>query len=86
MNFTIVCNRYIEDNVVAQYVAFYIFSAYNLNALWRCSFMQHFNSAIDTFNVDFENIDKIVADVKQILKDQYSLEIVQEKQLKLKEI
>ena len=48
--------------------------------------MQHFNSAIDTFNVDFENIDKIVADVKQILKDQYSLEIVQEKQLKLKEI
>ena len=38
------------------------------------------------FNIYFENTDKVITDIKQILKEKYKLEIVEENPLKLKEI
>ena len=84
--FSLDCERYIEDNIAAPYIAFYLSRGYSLDTLGIASLKQHFNSAADVFNSDFENVDKIIADIKQILRDKYSLEIINENPLKLKEI
>lgn len=84
--FVLDCERYIEENVAALYIAFYLARGYSLNTLGIATLMQHFNSAADVFNNDFENVDKVIADIKQILKEKYKLEIVEENPLKLKEI
>jgi len=84
--FVLDCERYIEENVAAPYIAFYLARGYELDALGISSLRQHFNSAADVFNSDFENTDKVITDMTQILKEKYRLEIVEENPLKLKEI
>lgn len=85
-DFILECNRFIKDNIAAPYIAFYLARGYSLDTLGVASLRQHFNSAADVFNSNFENTDKIIADIKQILKEKYLLEIVEESPLKLKEI
>ena len=84
--FVLDCEHYIEENVAAPYIAFYLSRGYELDTLGISSLRQHFNSAADVFNSDFEDTDKIIAEIKQILKEKYLLEIVEENPLKLKEI
>lgn len=84
--FVLDCERYIEENVAAPYIAFYLARGYELDILGISSLRQHFNSAADVFNSDFENTDKVITNMKQILKEKYRLEIVEENPLKLKEI
>lgn len=84
--FVLDCERYIEENITAPYIAFYLARGYELDILGISSLKQHFNSAADVFNSDFENTDKVIADMKQILKEKYKLEIIEENPLKLKEI
>lgn len=84
--FALDCKNYIEENVVAPYIAFYLARGYSLDTLGIGTLKQHFNSATDVFNSDFEYTDKIITEIKQILKEKYLLEIVEENPLKLKEI
>lgn len=84
--FVLDCERFIEENIAAPYIAFYLARGYELDILGMSSLKQHFNSAADVFNSDFENTDKVIADMKQILKEKYKLEIIEENPLKLKEI
>lgn len=84
--FVLDCERYIEENVAAPYIAFYLAKGYSLDTLGQGTFMQHFNSAADVFNIDFNDIGKIITDIKQILSKKYLLEIAEENPLKLKEI
>lgn len=84
--FVLYCERYIEENIAAPYIAFYLARGYELDTLGISSLKQHFNSAADVFNSDFENTDKVIADIKQILIEKYKLEIIEENPLKLKEI
>ena len=84
--FVLDCEHYIEENVAAPYIAFYLARGYELDTLGISSLRQHFNSAADVFNSDFEDTDKIIAEIKQILKEKYLLEIVGENPLKLKKI
>ena len=84
--FVLDCERYIEENVAAPYIAFYLAKSYELDVLGKSSLKQHFNSAADVFNSDFENTDKVISDMKQILKEKHKLEIVEKNPLKLKEI
>ena len=84
--FVLDCERYIEENITAPYIAFYLARGYELDILGISSLKQHFNSAADVFNSDFENTDKVIADMKQILKEKYKLEIIEGNPLKLKEI
>ena len=84
--FVLDCEHYIEKNVAAPYIAFYLARGYELDTLGISSLRQHFNSAADVFNSNFEDTDKIIVDIKQILKEKYLLEIVEENPLKLKKI
>lgn len=65
--FVLDCERYIEENVAAPYIAFYLARGYSLDVLGTSSLKQHFNSAADVFNIYFENTDKVITDIKQAL-------------------
>ena len=80
------CERFIENNVVAPYVAFYLSKSYILDVLGTATFIQHFNSAVDFFNMDLKNSDKFKNEISKILKEKYHLEILSDNPLKLKEI
>ena len=43
--FVLDCERYIEENVAAPYIAFYLARGYELDTLGISSLRQHFNSA-----------------------------------------
>lgn len=81
------CWRALEECVIPKYVAFYIAVGYYDSSLWESSFSQHFNSAIDIFNIKLKNQNKVIRETKRILKTIYSLEIVEESPiLKVREL
>ena len=80
------CEHFIEENVAAPYIAFYLAKGYSLDVHGTSSLEQHFNSASDIFNIEFENKDKVISDVKKILEKNYHLKIIQENPLILQEI
>ena len=54
--------------------------------MWEATFLQHYNSASDMFNLINENYDKTKAEVIKLLRIKYSLEIINEDPLDLKKI
>lgn len=78
-------DNYLE-NKMYDYVAFYLAKGYELSALWENKLTNHINSAIDTFSaIQFKN--KFDYDrLKQILKEKYSLVIVNNETTTIKNI
>lgn len=82
-----ICNKYLEEYIVSDYVAFYIATGYYQNVLFESSFSQHFNSAADMFNLTLRNKKSVMQNTKKALKIKYSLEVIEEVPiLKIKEI
>ena len=80
-------NRYIEEIVMPDYIAFYIATAYYDSSEWENSFRIHINSACTMFNCEIKNFNRLKSKVKELLKIKYSLLVVEETPiLKLKEI
>ena len=76
--------EYIITYVMPEVIAFYIASSYSRNAMWEATFLQHYNSASDIFNLCDENYEKAKAEVIKLLRIKYSLEIISEDPLDLK--
>ena len=79
-------HEYIITYVMPEVIAFYIASSYSRNAMWEATFLQHYNSASDMFNILNENYEKTKAEVIKLLRIKYSLEIISEDPLDLKKI
>ena len=67
-------NEYIINFVIPDAVAFYLANGYSRNCLSDCPLRNHINSALDIFNVRC-NVDKLVPQVKKILRIKYNLKI-----------
>lgn len=74
-------NEYLIRFVIPEAVAFYLANGYSRNCLSDCPLRNHINSALDIFNVRC-NIDKLVPQVKKILRIKYNLKIYTITQLK----
>lgn len=74
-------NEYLIRFVIPDAVAFYLANGYSRNCLSDCPLRNHINSALDIFNVRC-NIDKLVPQVKKILRIKYNLKISAITQLK----
>lgn len=74
-------NEYLIRFVIPEAVAFYLANGYSRNCLSDCPLRNHINSALDIFNVRC-NIDKLVPQVKKILRIKYNLKISTITQLK----
>ena len=79
-------HKYIITYVMPEVIAFYIASSYSRNAMWEATFLQHYNSASDMFNLYDEDYDKTKSEVIKLLRIKYSLEIISEDPLDLKKI
>ncbi len=78
-------NNYSEDIqefIVPEAIAFYLANGYIRNCLSSCHLRNHINSAIDVFNINC-NTDKILSEIKKILRIKYNLKIVRNNPLKI---
>ena len=79
-------DSYLEEYVIPEVIAFYIASSFYRNAMWEATFLQHFNSASDMFNLVSKNYKKTKAEVVKLLRLKYALEIISEDPLDFKRI
>src|SRR5574344_3062263 len=79
-------HEYIITYVMPEVIAFYIASSFSRNAMWEATFLQHYNSAKDVFNVDDNDYEVIKDEVIKLLRIKYSLEIVCDDTLDFKRI
>lgn len=76
-------NEYLIKFVIPDAVAFYLANSYSRNCLSDCQLINHINSALVIFNVRC-NTDKLIPEIKQILKIKYNLKIEKDNPLKFK--
>ena len=79
-------HTFIEEYVMPEVIAYYLANSFYRNAMWEATFLQHFNSASDMFNLISENYEKIKAEVVKLLRLKYALEIISEDPLDFKRI
>lgn len=79
-------HTFIEEYVMPEVIAYYLANSFYRNALWEATFLQHFNSASDTFNLITKNYKKTKSEVIKLLRLKYALEIISEDPLDFKRI
>lgn len=67
-------SEYLINFVIPDTIAFYLANGHSRNCLSDCSLINHINSATDIFNVRCD-IDKLIPEIKKILKIKYNLKI-----------
>ena len=71
------------DNIINDYIAYYLAIGYKMSAIWNSSLEAHCNSSIDNLSsitgFDYDRI-------KNILEKKYDLKIVNDEQLEIEEI
>ena len=79
-------DEFIESYVMPEVIAYYIANSYYRNAMYKGSFLQHYNSAKDLINIFGENEEKVKAEVFKLLRVKYALSITNENPLEIKKI
>lgn len=69
---------FVEEYIMPEVIAYYLANSSYRNAMLEATFLQHFNSAADMFNLISDNYEKIKAEVIKLLKLKYALEIISE--------
>ena len=78
--------NYLKDNVIDEFMAYYIAEGYRMNALFKGSLSGVFNAAVDSLcNVQFDS-DEDVKRLRTILKDKYNLLLTSDTELEIEEI
>ena len=68
--------EYFIDNIVYEFVAFYLTKGYEMSALWECPLQHQINSATETL-AGIRIKDKFdINKLNKILKDKYSIKII----------
>lgn len=79
-------NKYLKDTFIDDYIAFYIASGYNMDALFKGSLSGVFNAAVDSLcDIQFGS-DEDIKRLKAILKDKYNLLLTSDTELEIEEI
>lgn len=78
-------NNYLIEFVISHVVAFYIADSFSKRVLGKAPLYNHVNSAIDVFNVR-SDINRLIPEIKKILKIKYNLKIVNNNPMILKKI
>ena len=77
-------HTFVEEYIMPEVIAYYLANSFYRNAMWEATFLQHFNSASDMFNLINNNYEKTKAEVIKILRLKYALEIINEDPLDFK--
>ena len=79
-------HTFVEEYIMPEVIAYYLANSFYRNAMWEATFLQHFNSASDMFNLVSKNYKKTKGEVIKLLRLKYALEIISEDPLDFKRI
>lgn len=79
-------HTFVEEYIMPEVIAYYLANSFYRNAMWEATFLQHFNSASDMFNLVSKNYKKTKAEVIKLLGLKYALEVISEDPLDFKRI
>lgn len=79
-------DEYLESYILPEVIAYYLANAFYRGAMWKASFIQHYNLAKDILNVVNEDYQKVKQEVIKLLRIKYALEIVNEDPLDFKKV
>lgn len=79
-------HTFVEEYVMPEVIAYYLANSFYCNTMWEATFLQHFNSASDMFNLVSKNYKKTKAEVIKLLRLKYALEVINEDPLDFKRI
>ena len=79
-------HTFVEEYIMPEVIAYYLANSFYRNAMWEATFLQHFNSASDMFNLVSKNYKMTKAEVIKLLRLKYASEILSEDPLDFKRI
>lgn len=79
------CYRYLHDDVLPEYVAFYLATGVQMKSLWSNTYKIHINSAADVFNISYD-YEFVKSKVTKILAEKYHLRVISEEPLDFERI
>lgn len=71
-------NLFLESYIIPEVVAFYIANSFYRGAMCEGSFEQFFNSALDIFNFNDINFEKVKNEIVKLLRIKYAIKIIDE--------
>ena len=71
------CYRYLHDDILPGYVAFYLATGVQMKILFSNTYRIHINSAADVFNIKYD-YEFVKNKVTSILSEKYHLKVVSE--------
>lgn len=74
------CYRLLHDDILPEYVAFYLATGVRMKALFSNTYKIHINSAADVFNISYD-YEFVKSKVTNILAEKYHLRVVSEEPL-----
>ena len=77
--------KYVVDNFLYDYVAFYLATYYKMDAMWECKMEQEVNSALCSL-CNYENTELDYKKIKNILREKYQINITNEIPLEIEEL
>lgn len=78
-------NDYVMTTFIYDYLAYYIATKYNMNAMWSCSMKQEVNSALCTL-CSFEEASIDYKKVKDLLFKKYHLRMTHDNPMQIEDI
>ncbi len=79
-------DKFLEIYIMPEVIAFYIANSFYRDTMWKGSFKQHYNSVADVINFFNDDYEKVKTEVIKLLKTKYTLKIINEEPLILKQI
>lgn len=79
------CYRYLHDDILPEYVAFYLATGVQMKALFSNTYRIHINSAADVFNIKYD-YEFVKSKVTNILSEKYHLRVISEDPLNFEKV
>ncbi|MBO5138880.1 MAG: hypothetical protein J6B89_04525 [Bacilli bacterium] len=79
------CNKHLHNDILPEYVAFYLATGVQMKALFSNTYKIHINSAADAFNIKY-NYEFVKSKVTNILVEKYHLRVISEEPLDFERI
>lgn len=79
------CYKHLHDDILPEYVAFYLATGVQMKSLWSNTYKNHINSAEDVFNIKYD-YKSVKSKVTNILAKKYHLRVISEEPLEFERI
>jgi len=80
-----ICHNYLHNDILPEYIAFYLATGVQMKALFSTAYKIHINSAADVFNIKYD-YESLKSKVTAVLAKKYHLRVTSEESLDFEKI